>query len=163
MLKSNEKFNPPLEERLYIFPDAREKLFLNLIENYKIFFPNLQIIYASLNFSVELKADYIVIFYLVKNNKPLILWDCPFMYTNRCIPAYRYAVKTNQFKNYFDCCGEHFCQMDYSRFREYLVSPLAGELSFDEKSPKYWLDPNNTYDVIKAMVDLSLLYRPNMK
>ena len=41
----------PFEEKTFILPQPRIKLFQNLIENYKVFCPELKLIYAFLNFN----------------------------------------------------------------------------------------------------------------
>ena len=40
----------PFEEKTFILPQPRIKLFQNLIENYKVFCPELKLIYAFLNY-----------------------------------------------------------------------------------------------------------------
>ena len=58
-------------------------------------------IYGALNFDSELKIDYIVIFEATFKGKKFILWDAPYIYTPRCVPAYRYVVKNNLHKEFF--------------------------------------------------------------
>lgn len=160
MLSDKNEFDVPMEERLLVYPKQRQQLFINLVENYKIFCPHIKMIYAGLNFSSELKIDYLVIFESMKKNKPFILWDCPFIYTNRSIPSYRYAVKNNLHKDYFNTCLSHFCQMDGEKFYEFLGSSLCGELSGNVNSPKYWKLAENSEALMKGMSEMSLLYIP---
>lgn len=160
MLEDKKEINVPLEERVYIQPKQRQQLFINLIENYKIFYPDINMIYAALNFNSELKIEYLVIFEVTIKNKPFILWDAPFIYTNRAIPAYRYAVVNNLHKEYFDTCVSHLCQMSKDKFYEFLNSSLCGNLSLNENDSKYWKSPNNLYALLKGMSELSLLYIP---
>ncbi len=160
MYSDRNEFEAPIEERVLIYPKQRKQLFLNLVANYKIFCPNLKMIYAALNFDSELKIDYLVIFEIIKKGKSIILWDSPFIYTNRAIPAYRYAVKNNLFKEYFDTCMMHFCQMDRDKFIEFLNSSLCGNLKTNENDPLYWKSPNNAHTLMKGMSELGLLYIP---
>ena len=155
------EFNPPLEELLIIYPDARKKLFYNLIENYKIYLPGIKMIYASLNFNSELRIDYIAIFTGVLNNGyKFLFWDSPYAFTNRSIPGYRYAIKTNQYQEFFNECKKHICQIPYSKFVEFIQSDLCGNLSMDPNSSNFWKNPENSEVLIKNITELGLLYRP---
>ena len=157
--KINE-IDVPMEERLMVYPKQRQQLFLNLVENYKIFLPNLKMIYAALNFDAELKMDYLVIFESSKNGKPFILWDAPFAFTNRSVPSYRYAVKNSLHKEFFNTCLAHLCQIERGKFIEFLNSSLCGKLSIDSKSDLYWKSPANSQKLMKGMSELGLLYVP---
>ena len=160
MYSDKKEIDVPMEERILVYPKQRQQLFLNLVENYKIFCPNLKMIYAALNFDSELKIDYLVIFETVKKGKSFIVWDCPFMYTNRAIPAYRYAVKNNLHKEYFDTCLGHLCQMDRGKFTEFLNSSLCGNLSTNPNSTAYWKSQDNAHALMKGMSEMGLLYIP---
>ena len=160
MFSNDKEINIPMEERLMVYPKQRQELFINLVENYKVFCPNIRMVYAGLNFNSELKIDYIVIFETVIQGKNLILWDCPFAYTTRAIPAYRYVIKNNLYKEFFDTCMQHFCQIERERFVEFLNSELGGNLSTNENDPKYWKRAENSEILMKGMVELSLLYTP---
>ena len=160
MFSDKIEFDVPMEERLMIYPKQRQQLFLNLVENYKIFLPNLKMIYAALNFDSELKIDYLVIFEAYKKGKPFILWDAPFIYTNRAMPAYRYAVKNNKHKEYFDTCLKHLCQMERDKFTQFLTSDLCGHLSINNKNSSYWKSPDNSNELMKGMSELGLQYVP---
>lgn len=160
MYSDKNEIDVPMEERILIYPKQRQQLFLNLVENYKIFCPNIHMIYAALNYDSELKIDYLVIFEAYKKSKSFILWDSPFIYTNRAIPAYRYAVKNNLHKEFFDTCTAHFCQMDRDKFTEFLSSSLCGNLSTNENDPLYWKLPENSHALMKGMSEMGLLYIP---
>ena len=160
MFDGHEDFEVPYEERLYILPKPRQQLFLNLVENYKIFCPHIKMIYATLNFDKELKVDYMVIFQAQQKGTNLILWDAPYAFTNRAIPAYRYAVKTNQHQAFFRECMKKFCQMEEQKFRQFLQSPNCGNLSLSSKSPKYWKLPENSHSLIEGMCEIGLLFKP---
>lgn len=156
----HETFDVPEEERMFILPSARQKLFINLVENYKVFCPNINMIYAALNFDSELKVEYLVIFEAIVKGKQVVLWDAPYLFTNRAIPAYRYAVKTNQHQAYFTECMKNFKQIEKERFIEFLGSEYCGELTLDHDSEKYWRLPENAPSLIEGIVDLALLYIP---
>ena len=160
MYSKNKELNIPIEERLMIYPKQRQQLFLNLVENYKIFCPNIKMIYAAMNFDSELKIDYLVMFETIHKGKPFILWDSPFMYTNRSVPAYRYVVKNSLHKDFFESCANHFCQMDRDKFIEFLNSDLCGNLSADSNNPSYWKLPENSHALMKGMSEMGLLYIP---
>lgn len=153
-------FQPPMDERTFIYPEARAKLFYNLVENYKVYFPNLKIIYAALNFDSKLKVDYLLIFYANIDDQSMVLWDAPFMYTNRSIPSYRYAVKNNLHEEFFRECSFHFCKVKQDKFLEYITSDYCENLSTKVGDPKYWKLPENSHSLISGMADLSLQYRP---
>lgn len=160
MYDNKKEIDIPIEERLMVYPKQRQELFLNLVENYKIFCPNLKMIYAGLNFDSELKMDYLVIFEVDKKGKPFILWDAPFAFTTRSTPAYRYVVREKMHKQFFDECTKHLCQMDKSKFVEFLNSSLCNNLTIDPNSDRYWKHPNNSHSLMKGMTELGLLYVP---
>ena len=153
-------FNPPMDERLFVYPKPRQQLFLNLVENYKLYCPDLTMLYAGLNYDSSLKLDYLVIFHRVLDEQDVILWDCPFLYSNRAIPAYRYAVKNNLHEDFFKECKFHMCQIVQPRFIEFLESNLCNNLSLNPKDPRFWKDPKNVYDLMNGMSELSLQYKP---
>lgn len=153
-------FSPPEEERLIVYPDAREKLFINLVENYKIFCPDFDILYAALNFDSEIKIDYLIIFHTVYEEREIVLWDAPFLYSNRAIPAYRYAVKKSLHDEFFKECRAHLCMIPQERFIEFLKSYIGGELSLDPEDERFWKNPNMTQTLMRGMSEMSLQYRP---
>ena len=155
-------FRPPMDERLIIYPKPRQDLFKNLLENYPIFYPELKLIYAALNYDSELKIDYIVIFHSKAPGKEnMLIWDAPFQYSNRSIPSYRYAVKQNLYNDFFKECVSHFCVIRKDSFNEFLTSDLCKNLSLDKNDPKYWKLPENTHDLISGMSDMGLRYKPS--
>lgn len=160
MYDKSKEIDIPIEERLMIFPKQRQQLFLNLVENYKIFCPNIKMIYAALNFDSALKIDYLVIFESERKGKSFILWDSPFTYTNRSVPSYRYVVKNNLHNDFFETCKSHFCQMDRDKFFDFLRSDLGGNLSSNPEDPSYWKSPTNAHILMKGMSEMGLLYIP---
>ena len=161
MFKFHEKyFDVPMEERLYVLPDARQKLFINMIENFKVFCPDIQLIYGAMNFNEDLKVDYLVIFKVMVENREIILWDNPVLYTNRTIPSYRYAIRNNEHQAFFMECRAHFSQISIGKFYEYLQTDHCHNLSLDPKSPNYWKNPNNSEKLISGMSELAIQYTP---
>ena len=67
----------PFEEKTFILPQPRIKLFENLIENYKVFCPELKLIYAFLNFNSKNPIDYLIIFTGTSKGQKALLWDVP--------------------------------------------------------------------------------------
>ena len=161
MFEHHEKYiDVPMEERKYIYPEARKKLFINLVENYNIFCPTLEMLYAGLNFDAELKIDYLVIFRTQTKSGSIILWDAPYAYTNRCVPAYRFVVKHGWHEAFFKECMSHFCQMPEARFKEFLQSDHCNYLSLDSNSPDFWKNPNNIDRLMNGMSTIGLMYIP---
>lgn len=153
-------FRPPMEERQFIYPGPRQQLFRNLIENYKIFLPDLSLLYAGLNYDSAVKIDYLVIFNNTLEKQPVIMWDAPFLYTNRTIPSYRYAVKKGLYDAFFKECKAHLCIIPQSRFREFIESNLCERLSNDPNSPRYWMKPKMIGSLMRGMSEMSLQYKP---
>lgn len=161
MYSADKEFQLPEEERLsLVYPKPRQELFLNLVENYKIFYPNLKLIYAALNYNSELKVEYLIIFKAEAKGQKVILWDAPFLYTNRTIPAYRYAIKTNTHKQFFDSAFMHLVQMTYGKFLELVESPHCDNLSRDSKNKRYWKNPEFSEALIKGLSNCGMLFRP---
>lgn len=149
----------PFEEKTFILPQPRIKLFENLLANYKVFCPELNLIYAFLNFNSKTPIDYLVIFTANSGGKKVLLWDAPYLYSNKTIPAYRYVCKNNLFDQFFKYIEESLCRMSYERFMEFIPCNLCG-LSIDPKSDKYWKNWGNADQLLAAMADLSLQYTP---
>ena len=160
MFDGKDTFKVPEEQMLFVAPQARQQLFINLIENYKIFCPDLNMIYAALNFNSALRIEYLVVFDVILNGKQLVLWDNPYVFTNRAIPAYRYAVNTNQHAAYFKECRKNFKQIEAERFTEFLGSDYCHGLTLDHDSERYWRNPDNAPDLMEGIADLGLLYTP---
>lgn len=149
-------FDIPINELIMILPQQREALFLNFVTNFSNFNKDLKLLYAAMNFDKELKVDYLIIYQINR----FILWDNPFIYTERSIPGYRYIIKHNMYKEFFIECRRSFSQISIDKFFEFIGSNLCGNLSQNPKSPDYWKDPNNAPKLIKGMVDMSMQYVP---
>lgn len=150
----------PFEEKVFILPEPRIKLFHNLIENYKVYCPQLKMIYACMNYNPDLKVDYLLIFTATVNGVPVVFWDCPFLYSNRAIPAYRYICRNGLHEQYFTFCMESICRTIKKKFDEFIESGLCG-LSLDKNSPLYWKKPENSNKLIEAVTELSMEYVPD--
>ena len=120
----------PFEEKTFILPQPRIKLFENLIENYKVFCPELKLIYAFLNFNSKNPIDYLIIFTGTSKGQKVLLWDVPYLYSNKTIPAYRYICKNNLFDQFFKFCEESMCRMNYERFIEFIPCNLCSPSSY---------------------------------
>ena len=154
-------FKVPMEERLYIYPKPRVDLFVNLVENYGIFCPKLEVIYAALNYDSTQKSDYLIIMQPKDNRKnPMILWDAPILYSNRTVPSYRYAVKNNLYMDFFTECVAHLARCPVNRFVEFLGTDLCGNLSLDPKDPRFWKSPDNAPILLKGMSEFATRFKP---
>lgn len=149
----------PFEEKTFILPQPRIKLFENLIANYKVFCPELRMLYAFLNFNSKTPIDYLLIFSGTSKGRKIILWDAPYLYSNKTIPAYRYVCKHNLFTQFFKYVEESLCRMPYDKFEEFIPCNLCN-LSLDPNDPKYWKNPDNADDLLASMADLALQYTP---
>lgn len=149
----------PFEEKKFILPKPRIKLFNNLIENYKIFCPELNLIYGFLNFNSQTPIDYLLIFTAQSSGHKVLLWDAPYLYTNKTIPAYRYICKNNLFETFFKFTEESMCRMSYDKFKEFIECNLCG-LSNNPDSPLYWKKQENGDQLLSSMAELALQYTP---
>ena len=149
----------PFEEKTFILQHPQIKLFQNLIDNYKVFWPELNLIYAFLNFNSKNPIDYLLIFTGQSNGEKIILWDAPYLYSNKTIPAYRYICKNNLYEQFFKFAEESLCRITFAKFKEFIPSTLCG-LSLDKDNSKYWKNPENADILLEAMSDLALQYTP---
>ena len=138
----------------------RRPLFF-LKTDYKVFLPGLTCIYAFLNFNSENPIDYLVIFegYTKDTGQKIILWDCPYLYSNKTIPAYRYIVRDTLLSKFFQFISESLCRMEYGKFLELIQSDMCN-LSIRPDSPLYWKNPDNSDQLVKAMMGISMEYTP---
>lgn len=161
---SSLELEVPQEELFFITPDERKKFFLNLVENFKLYCPKLKMIYGALNYDSSLMVEYLTIFETTTEigsvSRDMIVWDSPYLYTNRALPAYKYAVRTGQHEKYFNMCAAHMAVIPRAKFSEFIVSDLCGNLSFDKNSDRHWKKPENAKRLIKGMSELSIQYVP---
>lgn len=149
----------PFEEKTFILPEDRQALFTNLIENYKVFCPEMKLVYAFLNYNSEQPVDYLLIFSAFSHGVKVCLWDVPFLYSNKTIPAYRYICRNNLYTQFFTFCRESLCRMSWDKFKDFIPSRFCN-LSWDKDNIHYWKNPENSKALVQGMMDLSLQYTP---
>lgn len=154
MISPYKKLNIPREEKLFILPEPREKLFIDLINQYKKRYPDLKLIYGYLNHDSSLSIDYVLIFHMIESD--VIIFDIPYIYTDRAIPGYRYCKKNHIENDFFEEAYGLMTRLSYPRFNEYLT--IMCNLSLDSKNELYWQNPKNSMTLCKGLVDLSLRY-----
>lgn len=157
MISKYKKLNIPKEEKLFILPDPRKKLFKDLLNEYSKRYPSFKLIYANLNHDAELPIDYILIFITEINANEIILMETPYLYSDRTIPGYRYCKRENQVDLFFEEASELMTRMPYDRFVEYLNAML--ELSVDENSDNYWKASKNMKAVTEGILTLASRFR----
>lgn len=157
--KFDNEIEVPFEEKTFILPEPRKKLFQNLVENYKVFCPQMKLIYGFLNYNSKFPIDYLLIFEAYSHGTKVILWDAPYLYSNKTIPAYRYICKNNLYEQFFQFAEESICRISYEKFTELIPSNLCG-LSFNKKDPLYWKNAENADTLVNSMLELSLVYTP---
>lgn len=146
----------PREELLYILPEARQKLFMHMIEEYKNRYPTFKMIFAYYNTDSKYPIDYIVLFKVKREDRTMILFDMPFLYTDRAIPGYRYCIKNNLLDDFFQEAVDSMTTISESKFAEYLN--IMCNLSIDKDSELYWKNPKNISILVNGLKDLALRY-----
>lgn len=152
--------NVPPDKCLYIPTDIRQKVFVNMIENYQIFCPDLTMQYGALGWDSSLGIDYLVIFTTKVNGNKIILWDSPYAFTNRGTAAYWYVIQTSQHEAFFKECRIHMKEIKRKEFNDYLKSSYCNSLSLNPISARYWKRPENYLDLFRGMSDISLVHTP---
>jgi len=158
LIIQNKKLNIPREELLFVMPEPRLKLFYDLINEYKKRRPELKLRYAYLNFNEKFGIDYLLVFEGIgaKNGMPTILYDCPYIYTNRAIPGYRYCKRENLLDDFFEDAFNFMTTLSKVRFDEYVNSMI--NLSIKKDNPLYWRKEENSEKLVKGLIDLALYY-----
>jgi hypothetical protein len=160
-LAVKERLNIPFEETKYITPEVRQKIFLNILDNYKVYLPNLKRIHAFLNWDKENPIDYLVMFKArTSAGSPLILYDMPILYSSRTTPAFRYVIKNDLYADFYKDAATFMCKLPESKFNEFIID-LCG-LSFDKKSELYWKRPENSKEFIANLIELQMYYKPTV-
>lgn len=150
-------YQVPRDELLFITPEPRKKLFLNMIENYKVFCPTMKLEYAYLNTDSKYPVDYLIIFSATSTDgKPIFLWKCPYLYTWDSIPGYRYAVRNNLIPQFFNEESHNMCIISRSRFKEFLAEMC--HIPWSD-----WKNSTHAIELMNKMSDLSLRYTPKKK
>lgn len=158
MIKIRDKVVPPMDELLFISPNDRQIVFKNLLDNYKVYFPDLKRIYAYLNFNANIGIDYIVMFTANIEGQQIVLWDAPYLYTSRTTPGYKWAIKNNLYDEFFKDCWMHMCRMPYPKFKEFIK--FKCKLNFSKDSKEYWKDPNNGNIILEQFSSMAMQYNP---
>ena len=151
MIIKKDKLEVPFEDRTFIDYQLRIDLFPNLIENLKVYMPNMELIFAYLNRDVNVNIDYFIILYDKERDR--ILWDIAYLYSNRAMPGYLYAIKNNLYKEFFDTIKDHICSTNSSKFSEFIT--MGCGLSMDKNKENYWKDPKNINTFIDNLTELS--------
>lgn len=151
-----KKLKIPKEELRFIMPDARKKLFLDMLNEYKKRAPELKLQYVYYNTDSSFSIDYLIIFRAKTANGNVIVFDIPYLYTDRTIPGYRYCKKNDILDDFFYEAQNLMTSLSEVRFYEYL-NMMVG-LSTDKNSDLYWKDPKNAIQLAKGLSDLSLRF-----
>lgn len=157
MITSSKKIKIPPDERRFISPDIRQKLFKDLCNNYKSKL-NLNLIYGYLNSDPEIMIDYCIIF-KVRNNDDtgdLILFDVPPIHSDRSTPGYRYCKRTHQVYKFLEYGIDDMAVMDKNKFFEFITLNLG--LTRNKNDYLYWKNPDNYKVLLQGLLDLSLRY-----
>lgn len=159
MIDPTKRLKIPMPEKYYIYPDARKKLFMHLVNEYKIRYEDLKLLYAYLNFNPDLNIDYLLVF-STKNSagNPMIMYDAPFLYSDRTTPGYRYCIKNNLLDDFFEEAMLQMTTLPKYSFNEFLSIAINPPLSTDKNNPRYWRNPNVAFDLCKNLGELSLRY-----
>ncbi len=153
MFNEYKKLKIPKAEKQYIMPEPRQKLFLDMLDKYKTRCPDMSLSYAYLNHDAEIPIDYVVMFSTVSEGKKILLFDTPYLYSDRAVPGYRYCVRENKLDDFFSEAVDLMTRISEDKFTEYVNIML--KLSMDEDSPLYWKKEENISVFIKGLLDLS--------
>lgn len=157
MLVQHKRLKIPKEEKRYITPEPRKKLFLHLINEYKIRYPELKLEYANLNHNSDIPVDYVLMFKSKdESGKDVLYIEIPFLYSDRAVPGYRYCVRNKILDDFFYEALHLMTKISYDRFVEFLNIML--ELSVVEDSPLYWKREENIDKFTKGLIELSSRY-----
>lgn len=157
MFIKDKKLKIPREEKRYITPEPRKKLFLHLINEYNTRYPDLKIIYANLNHNPDIPIDYVLMFMSKdESNRDVLYIEVPYLYSDRTIPGYRYCVRNKLLDDFFQESVSLMTKISYDRFVEFVNVML--ELSVVENSPLYWKNENNIEKFTNGLLELSARY-----
>lgn len=159
MFKHQHPFEIPRDELLFIKPDIRKTLFYNMLDNYRVFCPNLKLEYAYLNYNSKLPFDYCVVFSGMSTTKERIMaWKCAYIYSWDSIPGYRYVVKNNLHQPFFEDQMKTMCRISMHRFNEFIR--MMCQLSTNESDESYWKLPPFAEGLLDNLSEMSLRYTP---
>jgi len=159
MFKHTHPFEIPRDELLWIDPQTRKTLFYNMLDNYRVYCPNLTLEYAYLNFNSKLPFDYTVVFSGRSTTKERIMaWKCAYVYSWDSIPGYRYVVREGKHAEFFDDQMKTMCRISRGRFNEFIQ--MMCQLSLNEQDESYWKSPYFAETLLDNLSELSLRYTP---
>ena len=164
MINPNKKLKIPANEKQFIMPDVRQKIFKEIYTMYQRTY-NIKLIYAYLNTDENLMVDYVLIFKARNNDdtKDLIVYDCVPAFSDRSTPGYRYCKRTGVTKEFYQEGINSMVVMERDKFYEFIKFGLG--LSLDKSDELYWKSPNNYKELLEGLLDLSIRYvkKPPMK
>lgn len=155
--EKDKKLHIPFDELKFIMPDSREKLFMDMLQEYKRRFPQYKLLYAYLNRDATINIDYLIIFEAIgaTSGNSTIRFDIPFIYTERATPGYRYCKREEILDDFFADSDMFMVTLSESRFNEYLNSI---DLSVRSEKPEYWKKAENAKELCTGLSELSLYY-----
>lgn len=160
-MRHKPPYTVPRDELLYITPEARKKLFYNLLQNYKVFCPGMTLQYAYLNFNSKIPIDYCVVFSAIgKNKEKITAWSCPYIFGWDSIPGYRYAVKNNLHDKFFAETSSMMARIRTVRFNEFIE--MMCQLSVED-GESCWKNEEFADTVLDNLSEMALRYTPQTK
>jgi len=161
MIDKNKKLNIPREEKLFIQPTVREKLFLDLINEYEKRYPGMTLEYAYLNSNPEIPMDYILLFKTrnTDNTVNLIVYDCPMLFSDRSITGYRFCKREGKLDDFFEEAIASMVRFPEIAFKEF-IEEIVGLDYFNEESQNYWKNEEFTERVSNNIMALAIRYVP---
>lgn len=164
----------PKKELLMIYPDQRQKLFMDLVNRYPTVCKNLSIVYGYLNVGSMAEVgksmkgkplmeptpyDYLLIFRIEAPESEAGFFygiEIPLIYSTRSLPGYRYCIRENRLNEFFTEATEDMARIPYMRFVEFIE--VMAELSMSPDSPKFWSRPENAKILMIKLAELTKLY-----
>lgn len=156
MIKSSKKINIPVDELKFIKPELRQKLFLEICNEYPKRY-NVKLLYAYLNSNPDIIVDYAIIF-AARNDEDttdLILFDIPPIHSIRSTPGYRYCRRNHIEDKFYEYGIDDIVVIEKDKFYEFISS--IG-LDRNKNSEFYWKSPKNADELLSRLLDLSLRY-----
>lgn len=165
---NGKRLDIPIKELIKpLIGNNRDKLFMEIIDEYKKRYPDIKLIYAYLNSVSSLGVDFCLIFKArAKADGAFVnIIECPMLYTERSISGYLYCKEhpddTNNVDNYFNEALDLSTRITTTKFNEFIT--IMCELSLDSSDPLYWKSPNNIIKLIDKLSELSLRYNKPKK
>ena len=162
MIDGRNKLHIPPDEKKFITPKSRQKMFKHIINGYTERF-GMKLIYAYLNSDPNLMVDYCVIYTARNedNSGDLILFDIPPIHSDRSTPGYRYCYRVRKEDEFFQFGVDDMTILAKEKFYVFITMGLG--LSRDKNSPDYWKKDENYEDLLQGLLDMSLRYTKRAK